>query len=367
MKQMAISKIIIAVFPVVILFTCLTAFSEHPHGQERIRPAVITEKVFGDSDDPAIWINYSDPANSWVLGTDKDNRNGGIYVYDLSGKINRKKSILGLKRINNIDILQGVNLGNRILDIAVATERGTHEIRVLELPAMKMIDNGGIEVFEGEAERDPMGIALYKRPTDGAVFAIVSRKTGPSGSYLWQYQLTLDAKGFVQAKLVRKFGSFSGLKEIESVAVDSLFGHVYYSDEQVGIRQYYADPDKGNEELSLFGSKDFTADNEGISFYYLTDSSGYILVSDQGANQFKVYSLESKTGVSYQHTLLATLPVTASESDGSEVTAVSLPGYEAGLFVAMSTDRSFHYYRWQDFVSYTNGKLQARANTTSKK
>ena len=215
MKQMTISKVIIVFFAGVVLFTLLAAFLEHPQGQKRIEPVVITEKVFGDSDDPAIWINYADPANSWVLGTDKDKRNGGIYVYDLSGKINRKKSILGLKRINNIDILQGVNLGNGTLDIAVATERDTHEIRVLELPAMKMIDNGGIEVFEGEAERDPMGIALYKRPTDGAVFAIVSRKTGPSGSYLWQYQLMLDEKGFVKAKLVRKFGSFSGLKEIE--------------------------------------------------------------------------------------------------------------------------------------------------------
>jgi len=346
---------------------CLFAFSGSPSWQGRIQPAVITEKVFGDSDDPAIWINYADPANSWVLGTDKDNRNGGIYVYDLSGKINRKKSILGLKRINNIDVLQGVNWGHGTMDIAVATERDTHEIRVLELPNMKFIDAGGIDVFEGEVERDPMGIALYKRPTDGAVFAIVSRKSGPSGSYLCQYQLSLDEKGVVQAKLVRKFGSFSGLKEIESVAVDSLFGHVYYSDEQVGIRQYHADPDKGNEELSLFGSKDFTADNEGISFYHLTDSSGYILVSDQEANQFNVYSLESKTGVSYQHTLLATLPVTTSESDGSEVTAVSLPGYEAGLFVAMSTERSFHYYRWQDFVTYSNGKLQAKTTTILKK
>lgn len=357
----------VAAFCVAIPFTCLVSFSDLHLWQERIKPAVITEKVFGDSDDPAIWINYADPANSWVLGTDKDNRNGGIYVYDLSGKINRKKSILGLKRINNIDILQGVNWGNRTLDIAVATERGTHEIRVLELPAMKMIDNGGIEVFEGENDRDPMGIALYKRPGDGAVFAIVSRKTGPSGSYLWQYQLTLDANGVVRAKLVRKFGSFSGLKEIESLAVDTLFGHVYYSDEQVGIRQYHADPNKGNKELSLFGSKDFTADNEGISFYHVTDSSGYILVSDQGANQFKVYSLESKTEVANQHTLVATLPVTALESDGSEVTAFSLPGYEAGLFVAMSTDRTFHYYRWQDFVNYSDGKLQVRSNTISKK
>ena len=66
---------------------------------------------------------------------------------------------------------------------------------------MAPIDNGGIEAFEGEQPelRRPMGIALYKRPTDGAIFAIVSRKTGPSGSYLWQYRLSDDGTGTVQA------------------------------------------------------------------------------------------------------------------------------------------------------------------------
>jgi 3-phytase len=351
---------VVAIICVAITCVCLFAFSGRLSWQERIQPAVITEKVIGDSDDPAIWINYADPANSWVLGTDKDKLNGGIYVFDLSGNINKQKSIFGLKRVNNIDVLQGVNWGHDTMDIAVATERDTHEIRVLELPYMKFIDAGGIDVFEGEVERDPMGIALYKRPTDGAVFAIVSRKAGPSGSYLWQYRLTLDAMGVVRANLIRKFGTFSGRKEIESVAIDTLFSHVYYADEQAGIRQYHADPDKGNEELSIFGSGDFADDNEGISFYHLTDTSGYILVSDQGANQFKVYSLESKNGALHEHPLLATLPVMALESDGSEGTTFSLPGYESGLFVAMSTDKTFHYYRWQDFVKYSDGKLQAR-------
>jgi 3-phytase len=50
----------------------------------------------------------------------------------------------------------------------------------------------------------------------------------------------------------------------------------------------------------------------------------------------------------------------ALESDGSEGTTFSLPGYESGLFVAMSTDKTFHYYRWQDFVKYSGGQLQAK-------
>ena len=66
-------------------------------------------------------------------------------------------------------------------------------------------------VFEGEAGDSalPMGIALYKRPADGAIFAIVSRKTGPSGSYLWQYRLSDDGDGHVTGTKVREFGTFS--------------------------------------------------------------------------------------------------------------------------------------------------------------
>ena len=64
--------------------------------------------------------------------------------------------------------------------------------------------------------------------------------------------LSDSGKGFLEAKLVRKFGNYSGKKEIESIAVDNENGYVYYSDEQFGVRKYYADPDKGNQELLVY-------------------------------------------------------------------------------------------------------------------
>src|SRR3546814_16511798 len=50
-----------------------------------VKPLYVTEPVEYDTDDPAIWINPSDPAQSLLIGTDKD-ENGGLYVYDLQGK-----------------------------------------------------------------------------------------------------------------------------------------------------------------------------------------------------------------------------------------------------------------------------------------
>lgn len=318
-----------------------------------VKPVVITEAVQFDTDDPAIWINHEDTAKSLIVGTDKD-ENGGLYVFDLNGKILPEKSV-SLKRPNNVDIEYGLLLDGKPVDIAVATERLTHKLRIFTLPEMTPVDNGGIEAFEGETEegyRDLMGISLYKNPEDQNMYAIVGRKTGPlEGGYLWQYLLEDDGLGQVKATLVRKFGKFSGKKEIESIAVDDELGYVYYSDEQEGVRKYYADPAKGDAELALFGVGNFAVDNEGISIYQVNDGTGYILVSDQGANHFNVYPREGTSKGPHDHPLIKVLYTSTEESDGSEVTSVSFPGvFSSGLFVAMSTDKTFQLYRWEDLA-----------------
>ncbi len=324
-----------------------------------VKPVAVTDTVFDDSDDPAIWIDSSNLANSFIIGTDKNKENGGLYVFGLNGKKDSARTVLGLKRMNNVDIAYGFTIGNKRVDIAVATERDRQRIRVFVLPSMQVIDAGGIPVFEGETDNLPMGIALYTRPADGAVFAIVGRKSGPADGYLYQYLLQEDKAGQVRGTLVRKFGRYSGKKEIESIAVDNELGYVYYSDEQVGIRKYYADPEKGNEELALFGQGQFRDDNEGISVYKLDDKTGYILVSDQAAGRFNVYPREGKGNAVHQHDLLTSIPVSTKESDGSDVTAVSLPGFEGGLFVAMSTDKTFQLYRWTDMAAKAGLKVKA--------
>lgn len=315
-----------------------------------LKPLVVTDTVFDDSDDPAIWINHANPAASLILGTDKHDSDGGVYVFDLAGKIDSGRSVRGLRRMNNVDIAYGFHWNDSLIDIAVATERGANTIRVFSLPDMRLIDSGGLPVFEGETERDPMGVALYKQPSTGSIYAIVSRKSGPADGYLFQYLLKQDSKGRLVAELVRKFGKYSGKKEIESVAVDQALGFVYYSDEQTGIRKYFANPDSADRELALFGAGEFGADNEGISFYNLTDSTGYILVSDQGRNRFNIYLRQGDANNPDSHSLIASIPVEAMESDGSDTNSFNFPGFPGGLFVAMSTDKTFHFYSWKQIA-----------------
>jgi 3-phytase len=312
-----------------------------------IKPLYSTEPVQFDTDDPAIWLNPDDPAQSLVIGTDKD-ENGALYVYDLKGKILQNKVVKGLKRPNNVDIAYGLMLGGKRVDIAVTTERLTHKLRIFTLPNMKAVDNGGIPVFENETAegfRDLMGIALYTSP-EGEIYAIAGRKTGPqNGEYLWQYHLSDDGHGQVKGVLKRKFGFYSGKKEIEAIAVDNELGYVYCSDEQFGLRKYYADPAKGNKELSVFAKEGFKEDHEGISIYKVTDSTGYLLVSDQSANQFKVYAREGN------NQFIKTIRMSTNNSDGSDVVSMPLnQDFQHGLFVAMSDNKTFQFYRWEDMA-----------------
>ncbi len=323
-----------------------------PPAEEKLSPIIVTEPVQYDTDDPAIWVCPDDPAKSLIIGTDKD-KDGGLYVFDLDGKIVADKCVHNLKRPNNVDIEYGLPLNGIPTDICVTTERLNNQIRIFSLPDMKPIDNGGIAVFEGDSLRAPMGIALYKRPSDEAIFAIVGRKKGATDAYLWQYRLQDDGKGMVKADLVRKFGTWSGTKEIEAIAVDDELGYVYYCDEKTGIRKYPADPDSpnANTELALFGTDNFTNDREGISIYDLDNGKGYILVSDQQADRFNIYPREGTKANKHEHPLLKSVNVSTHESDGSDIYSGYLnEQFPHGIFVAMSTNKTFQYYAWEQIA-----------------
>jgi 3-phytase len=317
---------------------------------DTLRATVVTQTVLNDSDDPAIWIDTVDVTRSIIVGTDKGDTTGGLYVFRLDGTIDSTRARRPLKRTNNVDAVTGVKLGGKLVDIAVTTERGAQALRIFRLPDMTPIDGGGIKVFDGDLNRAPMGVALYKRPRDGAVFAIVGGKSGPSEGYLWQYRLDDAGNGTLRGSKVRAFGSYSGKKEIEAIAVDRTLGYVYYSDETVGIRQYLADPDAPNadKQLALFGTTGFVSDHEGIGIYPTSDSTGYLLVSDQQGQRLRVFRREGSAAAPFEHPLLAVIPVDALETDGLDVTATPLPPrFPEGMLVMMSTDRTFHVFDWR--------------------
>lgn len=348
MKTPVLSVLLI---PALLLFSCKPkAPVSGDVAEAEAVPVLITQPTPNDTDDPAIWYNKADPAASLILGTDKGDSTGGIFVFDLEGKLDESRSIRNLKRPNNIDVEYGFRYGDTLIDIAVFTERGRDMIRVISVPDCRFIDNGGIPVFADDQRRSPMGIGLYKDP-QGEVYAFVSRKQGPLDGFLYQYRLYTDSLNHVQGDKVRALGKFSGVKEIEAIVVDDALGRVYYSDETVGVREYYADAARGNQELSMFARTGLAGDHEGLSIDAKPDGTGFIVLSDQQADKFRIYSRQGTTDNPNEHRLLRIVKAQTHESDGSDLIDLPLNGnFPHGIFVAMSTDRTFQYYRLEDII-----------------
>ena len=289
---------------------------------------------------------------------------GAIVAFGMDGQI--RQVITGVDRPNNIDVEYGMQLGGRRIDLAVATERLARQLRIFHINPTdgRLIDLGGVPVLEGQAGEAgaPMGVALYRRPRDGAVFAIVSPKEGPRQNYLWQYRLVDAGGGRLGARFVRRFGNFSATtvraeNEIESVAVDDALGYVYYSDEADGIHKWHADPDHAdaNRELAHFARSGFRGDREGIAIYALPDGTGYIVGTDQldEDSEYHLYPREGEPGNPHDHSReIAILRGGADATDGIEISSSPLgPGLPSGALVVMNSGpRNFLVFRWQDIA-----------------
>ena len=149
-------------------------------------PRVVALRGLGvalDPDDPAIWINRADPRRSLILGTMKVAApDGALAVFGLDGRLH--DLIKGSDRPNNVDVEYGLSLGGRPTDIAILTERAGRRLRAYAIAAdgglrdVSSVSLTSILAGAPGLQGAPMGIGLYRRPRDGAIFAIVAPKAG---------------------------------------------------------------------------------------------------------------------------------------------------------------------------------------------
>ncbi len=101
-------------------------------GPTAATPSVHDDTAGGkaDADDPAIWVSPTAPADSVVLGTLK---NGGLDVYALDGSLLQHVDAGKDGRWNNVDVVQGARIGDRVLDLAVVSDRGRDRLRVFAI------------------------------------------------------------------------------------------------------------------------------------------------------------------------------------------------------------------------------------------
>ncbi|MCB0825840.1 MAG: phytase [Armatimonadetes bacterium] len=248
----------------------------------------------------AIWVNEVNKAQSLILGLDDQAKTGSLTAFDLEGK--EAQRVAEVNSGKAIDVETDFNFGDRKVDIAVVAEQGANRLRIFTINAKTgtLTDVTGKTSLPAES-KGPVAVGLYKRPSDGAVFAIVAPAKGDKTKFLLQYRLEANGER-VDAKLVRQFGLTSGASpskdvSVRSIAIDDELGYVYYSEPGKGIRKYWANPEKENaeKELAFFGQTGFTKERQGLALLSTGPGQGYLLCVEQVGSASEVHAF-SRSG-----------------------------------------------------------------------
>ncbi|WP_234300768.1 phytase [Sphaerospermopsis aphanizomenoides] len=312
----------------------------------------LPEDQRGDADDPAIYVNATNSADSLVLTTVK---NAGLRVYDLSGNLLQEINPGGI-RYNNIDLQYGFQLGSETVDIAVASDRNNDKLAIFTINP-NATDNNYLEditdssigtLFQAApfeppydpSSRSSYGLALYRSPFTNDYYVFTSRReTGDVA----QFKLIDKGNGKIGVERVREFTipTDAGIDpQTEGMVVDQETGFLYIGQENVGIWKFDAEPNGGTtgkliDTVKALGGANLTDDVEGLTIYYGANGTGYLLASSQGDNTFAVYTREGNNeflgrfGVGNNGDIDS-----VQESDGADVVNVPLgPDFPFGLFV----------------------------------
>ena len=310
-----------------------------------VKPVVQTDVVMsqGDAaDDPAIWVNPKNPAQSRVLGTNKQQ---GLEVYDLQGK---RVQHLPVGRLNNVDVRPGFTLGSRTVDLAVATNRDHNSLSVFSIDRA----SGELKAVGEIATpvKDIYGFCLFKAPS-GEIYSFANDKDGTF------VQHRLFAKGDqVQGELVRQFKVPT---QPEGCVVDDQRQRLFLGEEDVAVWAVDARPDQPATLTSVIKVGEQVHDDiEGLALYQ-TEKDNYLVISSQGNDSYVVVDAEPpfalrgafRVGVNAEAGIDGT-----SETDGLEVTSANLGGpWSKGMLVVQDGRKrmpeqaqNFKYIPWSD-------------------
>lgn len=306
-----------------------------------------------DADDPAIYVNATNSADSLVLTSVK---NAGLRVYDLSGNLLQTVNPGGI-RYNNIDLQYGFQLGNQSVDIAVASDRNNDKLAIFKINPNPTIPANYLEditdsnigtLFQGlpfaepysSSSRSAYGLALYRSPITNDYYVFANRReTGDVA----QFKLIDKGNGKIGAERVREV-TVPTISErdpqTEGMVVDQETGFLYIGQENVGIWKFQAEPSGGTtgkliDQVRDLGGSYLTDDVEGLTIYYGKNGTGYLLASSQGDNTFVAYTREGNNEYLGNFAVGNNGAIdSVQESDGADVINLPLgPNFPFGLFV----------------------------------
>ena len=276
----------------------------------------------GDAaDDPAIWVNASNPALSAIIGT---NKLGGLAVYDLSGR--QLHYYAGIKP-NNVDVRYGFNLGGQPVDVVTASDTNTDTILVYRIdPGTRGLVN--VRSQPRATGFGVSGLCMYKSPTSGKFFVFVSDSSGT----VKQFELTATGNA-IDYTLVRTltFGSVT-----EGCVADDYHRTLYVSQEDAALWRLSAEPNGGSvkTQVAPVDGSVLTADLEGLAIYDKGNGAGHLIATSQGSDEFVVF--DRVTSAQRGRFKIAAGAIDGvTHTDGIDVTSVAVgPGFPSGVFVA---------------------------------
>ena len=304
----------------------------------------------GDSaDDPAIWIHPTDPSKSTIIGTDKL---GGLAVYNLGGTL---LYYYPGTLPNNVDLRYNFPLGGQHVALVVATDKS---IKPAVIRIYTVNPNTGeltsVAARQIASKISARGMCMYHSPVSGKYYVFVNDNTNGKTE---QWELYDNGSGLVDAKIVRTLSVGS---TTEGCVADDEYGAFYVAEEDVALWRYDAEPDAGSGRTMVDPADGvhLSPDIEGLTLYYGSGGTGYLLASNQSKSEYAIYQ---RTGTnSYVGTFKISDGIIDGTfyTDGIDVTNFNLGGvYASGVFIAQDNtnnggaNQNFKLVPWDRIAS----------------
>ena len=278
----------------------------------------------GDADDPAIWINESNPGNSLVFGTDKYN---GIYTYNLRGEVIHFSNS---GNINNIDIRKTENKSEEQITLLFGSNRSDNSLSLwimkdskinldLEANLFKLSEKPSLKA---NANMIVYGVCAGRHPHFGDI-AFITEDKG-SKVQLWSF----DGKRLV---MLKEFSN-SNATQSEGCVYDDENQTLFISEEQDRgvLRAYSLNKNLNFSNPIVIDNRlgNIVGDPEGIAIFKTSDIDGYIVLSSQGDSKFNVYNRKSPYSYVTSFAVGANDSIDAvTDTDGIDISTISINSF----------------------------------------
>ena len=301
-----------------------------------VEPAAETTPTATDgANDPALWVNPDDPANSLILGSGLA---GGLEIYELDGT---RIASIGGAAVTQVDVRSSFPLAGATIGLAMAYDVDASQILAYTIDAatrsVAQLEDASFAI-DAEVE----GLCMYQSPLSGKSYLFAT-----ADGMVEQWEL-LDQSGQLAVRRVRSIPVGHGAGHC--VGHDS-GAAIYFSHEIIGVFKLNAEPESETEMETVdvaepFGS--FAGDVKGVTIYE-HDEGGYLLVSDADESRLQVYELGS-----LEHAGTASISG-VEESEGIVATAAAVDG-TGGVLVVTDDDNgdnatNYKIVRWADFAT----------------